>query len=343
MDKVLITGATGFIGSHVARMFCEKGIDLCCLVRKGSSLKNIEGLPVELRYGDVEEKAELSKALEGVGFVIHIAGCARDWGSYGKFYKANVEGTLNILEACCEKGVCDVIITASNSVYGEEDSGLVKNEESPLNSHYRYFFDKLFPSKLNCYRDTKACAKGKAMEYAREKGLNLTVIEPVWVYGEREFNTGFYEYLKTAKSGVPFLPGSKKNKFHVVYAGDLARAYFLAYEKKLKGINSIIIGNREAEKMERIYTLFCREAGIKKPRNLPKFLVYPLGFLMELLYTAFNSANPPLLTRGRVNMFYDNIEYSTKKAARLLGFTNRYSLDEGIKKTVKWYMEQSLI
>ncbi|PKM89530.1 MAG: NAD-dependent epimerase [Firmicutes bacterium HGW-Firmicutes-12] len=346
MPRIMITGATGFIGSHLTRVFCENQVSVDgvgCLIREGSSIANLEGLPVELRTGDVRDSIELTAAFTGYDWVVHNAGKVSDWGDYDEFFQTNVTGTLNVLEACVRVGIKNIIMTGSNSVYGEEHSLIVKNENSPYNSHYQYFADELFPCGLNFYRDTKALAKKEALVFAKEHDLNLTIMEPVWVYGEREFNVGFYEYLQTAKSGIPFLPGSKRNKFHVIYAHDLARAYHLAYTKQLIGTNCILVGNQQAESMEKIYRLFCLEAGIKKPGNIPKALTYPLAFLLELIYTVFHASKPPLLTRGRVNMFYDNIEFSIEKAKRLLGFTNDYTLEEGIKKTVKWYKEQGLI
>ena len=88
---------------------------------------------------------------------------------------------------------------------------------------------------MNYYRDSKAIATKKAIEFAKENDLNLTILEPVWVYGEREFHTGFYEYLKDVKNGLPVVPGCKKNKFHVVYAGDVADAFYLVYQKNDQG------------------------------------------------------------------------------------------------------------
>lgn len=343
MNKVLLTGATGFIGSHLAQVFCENQIEVGCLVRENSSLANLEGLNVRLRTGDLQTPARLVPIFRDYDCVIHNAAKVTDWGSYEEFYRTNVTGTKNVLQACLQAGIKQIIMTGSNSVYGEENSFAVKDEDSPYNSHYPYFGDRLFPCRLNDYRDTKALAKKEAIAFAQANGLNLTILEPVWVYGEREFNTGFYEYLKTVKAGVPFLPGSRQNKFHVVYAGDLARAYLLAYRQRLPGIHCFLIGNREAEKMEKIYALFCREAGLPKPANIPKALIYPVALVLELLYTVFHSPSPPLLTRGRVNMFYDNIEFSIEKARKLLGFENRYSLEEGIRKTVNWYKERQLI
>ncbi|MTI83173.1 MAG: NAD-dependent epimerase/dehydratase family protein [Firmicutes bacterium] len=343
MSSVMITGATGFIGSHLTRAFCENKVRVGCLIRESSDISSIKDLPIEFMTGDIKNIDDLTEAFTGYQCVIHNAARVGDWGDFADFYDTNVTGTVNVLTACVNAGIKDIIMTGSNSAYGEEHSPHVKDENSPYNSHYPYFGDSLFPCKLNFYRDTKALAKKEAIKFAKKHGLNLTVLEPVWVYGERELNTGFYEYLKTAGAGIPFLPGSKQNNFHVVYAGDLARAYVLAFTKQLTGINCILIGNQKASSMDNIYELFCSAAGIKKPCTIPKALIYPAALIMELLYTVFNAKTPPLLTRGRVNMFYDNMEFSVAKAERLLGFRNLYSLEEGIKKTVSWYKQKGLL
>ncbi|MBI4646299.1 MAG: NAD-dependent epimerase/dehydratase family protein [Bacteroidia bacterium] len=343
MENILVTGAAGFIGSHIAEYFCNKNFPTFCFIKKTANLQNLKQLNVEIIYGDITEYDTIEDALKGIDCVIHAAALAKDWGKYRDFYDVNVTGTLNVLKACKENKIENIIITGSISSYGEENCPEKKDETYPYNSHYHYLLDNIFPCKINYYRDTKALSSQEAIKYAKENNLNLTVIEPTWVYGEREFNTGFYEYLKTVKSNMPFFPGSKKNKFHVIYVGDLARAYFLAYIKNLKGINRIIVGNQQSDYMGKIYSLFCSELNIKKPANLPKTLIYPVGFVMELFYTLFFIKTPPLLTRGRVNMFYDNIEYSTEKAKKILSFVNEYGLEQGIKKTVKWYKENSYI
>lgn len=343
LEKVLITGAPGFIGSHVTAYFCRNNTSVKCYVRENSNLQYIEKLPVEFFKGNLNEPEKLNEACRNTDCVIHIAAFAKDWGKYKDFYNTNVSGTLNVLKVCKDNGVKHIILTGSVSSYGEENSIQVKSEESPYNSHYSYFLDSVFPCKMNYYRDTKAISTKEAIKYAEENRLNVTILEPVWVYGEKEFGTGFYDYMKTVTGKVSHLPGSKKNRFHVIYAEDLARAYYLAYKKKLKGIHRIIIGNRERAKMDTLYSLFCKELGIKKPKNLSKVVSYPAGFLLELIYTLSASKKPPLLTRGRVNMFYDNIEYSVKKAEDLLSFKNKYSLEEGIKRTVNWYKERNLI
>ena len=342
-NKVIITGGTGFIGSHVAGYFCEEGLNVYCGIRSSGDTSFLKTLPVHLIEFDIHNTESLKAAFQGAECVIHTAGLSNDWSCYDDFYETNVIGTLNVLKACHHNNINDVIITGSVSSYGEENSFVVKNEESPYKPIYKYFLGNVVPSRMNHYRVSKALATQEAIKYAETRGMNLTVLEPVWVYGEREFSSGFYEYMKVVKHGVPCMPGSKKNKFHVIYAKDLARAYHLTYLKKPAGVNRIIIGNTNRDLMDNIYNMFCKEMGVKKPVNIPRYLIYPFGLLLELMAELFQSVKPPLLTRARVNMLYDNIEYSTAKARRQLGFANEYSLEEGIKNTVNWYKLNKLI
>jgi len=339
--KLIITGVAGFIGSHVAEYFHKRNVDFACLVRDPEAVKFKQD--IEYIKGDISDYTSLNNAFKNANFVIHIAGLAKDWGRYDDFYKTNVTGTENVMRAAVDCGIKNIIITGSISSYGEENSLTIKNENSLCNSHYPYFLDAIFPSAMNFYRDTKTELTKKAIEIAEKNNLNLTVVEPVWVYGEREFNTGFFEYLKTVKSGMPYLPGSKKNKFPVIHADDLARFFYIVYEKQPTGINKYIAGNSETVLMHKIYELFCTEINKKKPADIPKGLIYPIGFLLELFYTIFKIKNPPLLSRSRINMFYDNLEFSVEKAKKELGFTSEISLEQGIKKTVEWYKQNAYI
>ena len=326
MRRIVITGGGGFIGSHIAEYFQEMGEDVRTLTRQDADLRKPDDVMAVCREARC---------------VIHNAAMAADWGRYEDFYDNNVTGTLNVLKACVKRRVKHVILTGSCSVYGEEDCSFVKDENSPLNSHYTYFLDKAFPCAMNYYRDTKRIAREKAIDFARDNSLRLTILDPVWVYGEREFHSVFYEYLKAARDKIPLGMGAKNNRFHVIYARDLARAFYLAYKTKAEGC--FIIGNRETASMDEVFSLFCKEAGYVKPRSAPKVLTYPVGFATELLWTIFRAKKPPLMTRGRVNMFYDSASYGVQKAKEMLGFESEYTLAQGIKKTVNWYKENGYL
>lgn len=203
--------------------------------------------------------------------------------------------------------------------------------------------DRVIPCAMNFYRDSKAIATQKAIHFAQSQHLNVTILEPVWVYGEREFNTGFYQYLKTVKTGLPYFPGHSNNKFPVIYCQDLARAYYLAYYKKLKGVHRFIIGNQDTIKMSSFLYQFCKASKFKPPKNLPLWMVYPIAFIVELMSIIFHLNKPPTLTRGRAKMYYDNLNFSSAKAWNILSFRNKYSITEGIQRTVRWYKINHLI
>lgn len=343
MNETLLTGATGFIGSHVLEALVAAGARTVVLARPEANLAFVRTLDPEVRYGDVRDLPSLCAALRGCRQVIHTAALVRDWGQRADFFATNVTGTLNVLEAARREGGSHVIITGSISSYGEEHHPEPKDETSPYASHYPYFLHRVFPSAFNWYRESKAAATEQAIAFARRVGLNLTVLEPPWVYGEREFATGFHAYVKAVRDGQRFMPGSHRNVFHVVYAGDLAKAYLLAWAKPPPGIERFIIGNPTAEPMHRIFALFCREAGLEPPRRLPKWVLYPLALAAEVGATLTRRREPPLLTRARVNMFYDSIRYSTAKAQRVLGFACDYTLEQGIRRTVAWYKENGYL
>lgn len=336
-EKILLTGATGFIGSHVLEKLCRAGFRVVVFARAESDLAHVRSLNVEVRLGDIRNLNPLREAVRGSTQVIHTAALASDWAPRDDFYQTNAVGTMNVLEACHLEHIRHVIITGSVSSYGEEHSEAVKDETSPYRSHYPYFLDRVFPCCLNWYRDSKALATRQAVDFAKTHHLNLTILEPVWVYGEREFGTGFYSYVKAVQDGQKFMPGSTRNLFHVIYAKDLAKAFLLAAQQKLSGVHRLIVGSPAAEPMHRVFSLFCREAGVRPPRFLPKWTLYPLGFGLELARTAAHARQPPLLTRGRVDMFYDSIQYSTDKARRCLGFECDYTLEQGVRQTVAWY------
>ena len=113
--------------------------------------------------------------------------------------------------------------------------------------------------------------------------------------------------------------------------------------KIVDGFNTYIIGDKTICKQEELFKLICRELGQRKPMNIPKAIAYPIGFLTELTASLLKMGNAPFLTRARVNMFYDSICFSTKKAEDELSFYSEYSLEDGIKNTVKWYKDNRLI
>lgn len=343
MNRIIITGASGLIGSHIAEYFLSKGIHPICMVRENSNADFLKSIGLEIVKCDITDLKNLTTIFSGADCIIHAAAKVSDWGKYDDFVNVNVSGTLNVLQAAYLNDIKNVIITGSISCYGEESSSVIKDECYPYNSHYKYFPGNIFPSGLNYYRDTKAEAITKAIEFAQVNSINLTILHPAWVYGEREFHSGFYDFLKIVKGGLFIVPGSKRNKFHTIYARDLAKVYYLAYIKKLEGINEFLAVAPRAEYQFTLFDLFCEKAGYKSLFRVPKPIIYFPAFFTELFYTVFQLKNTPPISRARINTFYDNIEYSSEKIRNCLGFTPDYSLEEGIENTVRWYKENNYL
>ena len=332
--KILVTGANGFIGSHIVDRLLMDGYQVRVLTRESSDLSFLPIEKIEVFQGELDNA---DKALKGCDVLIHAAAHVRDWGNYEMFYQANVIGTRHVLNAakCC--GIKHVVLMSSNAVLGEEDCVRAKSEDAPYKPSMSYLLP--FECSMNHYRETKAEQEQETIEFCQENNINLTVLRPVWVYGEREFHAGPYEFCKTVLSGVPVLPMGKDNRLHCVNVKDVARAVSLAAQKKLEGIRIYNIGNEEAPKTREYFNLYCRYMGKEPPHYLSFWWFYPLGFLLEMIARLIGSSEPLLLTRARVKFFYyDNI-YGTRKAKEELDFVARIPLEEGIKETVAWWKD----
>ncbi len=341
--RILVTGATGFIGSHLVRKLARDGFDVTALVRKNSSLKFLPKKNIRLIYGDVRDKINLISALKEFDVIFHNGAFACDWGRREDFYEINLEGTKNILQAMAENKIKKLILTSTAAVLGEEDCPSSKNEESPFLPRLNYFCSRIFESDMNHYRISKMQAEKEAMDFSSRNAIDLTVIRPVWVYGPREFNAGPYYFCKHLLGGVPFLPVGKSNLFSVVYVEDLVEAMVLVLRKNLRGINIFIIGNEDPPLAREYLRIFSQELGKKLPAYIPEIIFAPIGFFLELCYKMFKKNEAPMLTRARAKVFYCNNIFEPSKAKNELGFIARTPLEIGIKKTVRWYRQNGFL
>lgn len=336
-----VTGANGFIGSHVVEMFEQEGVACLCLVRPGSPVGNLleaVGRPriARAHLESSEARDVLVETFRGVDCVIHVAGRSSDWGRAASFERANVQATRNVFLAAHEAGVRRIILAGSISSYGESDSPHCKDEDWPANPLQTYPLGRWFPSAMNHYRRTKWEATRWAMEFAKENDLHLTVLEPVWIFGERESSSGFYEYLDAVRS-FPVVPGSRTNLFPVLYVRDLARAFLRVYRLQRPGVERFIVGSLRERTMEETHGAMRRRAGIRPPWLLPRGPSMILGTLLEFLWTLAGSTAAPPLTRSRVAMMFDSIRFSAERFHRVFGPFPETPFHEAIERTVSWY------
>lgn len=344
--KIFLTGASGFIGSHLAEEFANKNYLLIVFLRKKTSTVFIEGIlgknNVIQEYGDISNKESLDKAMKRCDIVIHNAAKVGDWGSYEEFYKTNVEGTKNVLEAAKKNKIKQFILISSNVVLGEEDCKKPKSEDAPYKPKYPYLLEKIFPSAMNHYRYTKMLAEKESIDFCSKNGINLIVIRPVWVYGPKELHAGHYYFAKSRLDGNKFFPASKNTLFHTIYVKDLSKILTGLIKKELTGINIFNVGSKKVNTLTEFWEEICKQLGKTSPVYLPKFIIYPVGFIMELLYTIFRAKKAPLLTRARVDMGFSNNVYNTKKIKTIVNIKET-ELSKGVKETIEWWKKNGYL
>lgn len=343
MRTTLVTGAGGFIGSHIAELFRAQGVSLRCMVRDRRRASFLRTLDVEIVEADLTRPDTLARVFTDVDTIIHTAARVADWGAYDAFHTVNVSGTIMIMRAAAAAGIRHVILTGSNACYGEDDTTEVKTECSPYRPHARYAMGRIWPSAMNHYRDTKTLACLHAMVLARRYGIDLTIIDPVWVYGEREFSSGFHAYVAAVAAGARIMPGSRTNRFHTIYARDLAQLYLLAREAHLPGVERFLACDTEAPLQAELFDMFCEEAGLAPPRRMPRSLALAAGLTLEAAAALLRRPTAPPLTRARAHLYYDTIICSGARARDLLGFRPQYTPRESIRRTVRWYIDNNFL
>ena len=174
--KAFVTGATGFLGSHVARVLSDAGADLRLLVRPSSNLKNIEGLRAETATGDLRDAASLEKAMAGCDTLFHVAADYRLWvRDPSPMYRSNVEGTRAILEAARKNGVRHVVYTSSVATIGFQGDGHPADEDSPVS----------LGDMIGHYKRSKFMAEQIALNAGRS-GMQVVTVNPTTPIGEQD-------------------------------------------------------------------------------------------------------------------------------------------------------------
>ncbi|MFH1542420.1 MAG: NAD-dependent epimerase/dehydratase family protein [bacterium] len=335
--KVFVTGATGFIGSHLVDQLVAAGYQVTVLVRKNSDLTFLPLEKIICCEGELRDPQSLEQAMKGHEAVFHLAAKVTDWGDKKDFYTVNVQGTINVIEAARRNQIKNIMFVGTAGVLGEENCPLPKPENAPYKPRLNYFLSNIFPSAMNYYRESKMEAEKEAIKLAQEYQLNLTVIRPVWVYGLREFQAGPFEYCQSLLHGLRFVPMGKNNRYQVIFVKDLAKAILATFQQNLSGLNIFNVGNVEILTARQFFGLFARLSLKKEPYYLPEWLFFPAGVVLELLAKLFRAKKPFILTRARVKMFYCHNVFDVSRIKQVVGFVASTPLAEGVNETIKWW------
>jgi len=321
--KILVTGASGFLGSSLTEALCSKGYMVRCLVRKSSDISFLKRLGVEFAYGDVTDKPSLSNALRGVNAVFHLAGLLGKWRvSKEVYHNIHAGGTETLIDICLQQGIRRFIYCSSSGVLGPLQS--LANEHSPYN-----------PS--NPYEQAKAAAEKIVL--AHKHDLDVTVIRPGLVYGPRDMH--MLPLFKSIKKRRFFIIGDGKALLHPVYIKDLNQGFLLSLENSKAAGEVYLIGGERPVTVEEFVSLVSEYLGSKASfRHVPLWCAKLLASIAESSGRLLGFEPP--LTHSRVKFFTENRAFSCSKVKEDLGYIPA-SLEYGLRETIAWYCQEGYL
>lgn len=321
--KAFVTGATGFLGSHVARTLADQGANLRLLVRPTSNLKNLQGLNADTAVGDLRDPASLEKAISGCDTVFHVAADYRLWvRDPNEMYRSNVDGTRAVLEAARKQGVRRVVYTSSVATIGFTSHGLPADEESPVS----------LADMIGHYKQSKYMAEQVAMEAGRS-GLLVVTVNPTTPIGEQDVKP-----TPTGRIIVDFLkrkfPAYVETGLNLVDVRECAKGHVAALEKGKTG-ERYILGGQDLT-LKQILDKLGQITGLSSPTiKLPYVFAFAAGVVDEAI-TGMLLRREPRATVDTVRMGKKKMFASSAKAQRELGWKT-VPVDDALKRAVDWF------
>jgi dihydroflavonol-4-reductase len=320
-NSALVTGATGFVGSHLVEFLLDKGFNVKVLIRKSSDRKWLVGKDVEYIDSGFFDKAGLRNAVKDVDYVFHVAGLVRAKTSE-EFYKGNLETTRNLIEAILEvnPNLKRLLVVSSFAANGPAKSESGAKEEEEPNPITHYGKSKLEEERLvKSYMDK----------------LPITIVRPPAVYGPRD--TDIYLVFKSYKAGLMTFVGFNKKLVSLVHVKDLVRGIYLAAISEKSVGETYCIGSSKFYTWEEIADVMKQVFGKGAIKlRLPHSLVYISGAVSQF-FSIFKK-RPSTFNFEKAKDFVQKYQIcDVSKAKRDLNYESEISLEEGIKETVDWY------
>jgi dihydroflavonol-4-reductase len=322
--KVFLTGATGFVGSHVARAYAAEGAELRLLTRSTSKLASIEGLAAEVVVGDLRQPEALRTTLRGCDALVHVAADYRLWVRDPKeMYAANVDGTRELLRIAREEGVAKVVYTSSVATMGFKSDGTIVDEASPVS----------LAEMIGVYKRSKFLAEHEAIAAARA-GQHVMILNPTTPIGPRDAKP-----TPTGRIIVDFLnrrfPAYVDTGLNLVDVGEVARMHLAALELGTPGERYILGG--ENLTLKQILDRMSAITGLPSPkRKVPHAVAMAFAFFDETI-TGKLRGKEPRATVEAVRMGRKYMFASSAKAERELGF-RVVPVYNSLRAAIEWFV-----
>ncbi|MDR3607135.1 MAG: SDR family NAD(P)-dependent oxidoreductase [Oligoflexia bacterium] len=327
----LVTGASGFIGRHLARRLLREGRSVKLLCRKGSEKKLPpdlrENSQIEIAPGDLRDRESLKQAVHGVAHVYHCAGNVSDWGTEDDFQAINVRGTDWLLQAALKNQVSRFIHLSSIAAFGTPSPGYFDDASS-------------YGKSRDPYSRTKAQAEQLVFDFHKTTGLPVTVLRPAVVYGLD--GTWFEEPMRMIEKGKMFLLGGGSGTCHPCYIENLVDAMWLVARDERAIGRGYIIADDDPISFREYFNSLAWIAG-KPPirRSIPLPMAHAIASACELGAKTLRSKNRPLLTHTAVQMVTTRSRMSMHRIQEDLGWKPRYSFKAAIEELRGQYHARS--
>ena len=326
MVTALVTGGTGFLGSHVVRALTEAGHNVRILRRQRSPRDLVKDLPVEHVIGDIMDIPSLEQAMRGCQWVFHVAAASDYWRtSKTKLYLINVQGTRNVLEIARKTGVGRVILTSSGAAVGLRDDGLPSTEAEPFNLPPQHF----------AYGHSKWLAEQEAWQAVRA-GQDVLAVNPAAVFGPGDLNQiSGSAVVEVARGNVPIYP---LGGMTVIDVRDVAKAHLAAAERGQAG-ERYLLGTEDASHRA-LTDLVAEIVGVPKPFiPIPK----PITPALAVAVNALRMVGLQLpINSDQIRLSARNVYFDCHKAWAAFG-KPAISLRQSLQDTYDWYVQQGVI
>jgi nucleoside-diphosphate-sugar epimerase len=326
-ELCLITGASGFIGGHLAQRLVAEGRRVRCLVRASSDLSLLAQLDVEVAVGDLTQPESLALAASGCRYVFHCGARVSDWGTVEEIARVNVQGTRNVLDACLGASVQRVIHFSTTDVYGYPGGAAI--DETHAAAGFR-----------NWYGQTKLAAEGEVRRVAEAHGLEAVILRPATVYGPRSTDV-VGEIARALLGGHMLLVGGGRAIAGLCYVDNLIDAAVLATRLEAAPAEAFNVCDGLELTWKQFTSDLAAGLGCAPARwSVPYWLANGLGFSLEHAYRLLRRATrltiAPLLSRQAVQVLGIDQDFSNRKARETLGWEPRVDYASGLEATIDW-------
>jgi len=329
-DRILVTGATGFIGSHLVKRLLKEGkYEIVAMARNPTKAEWLEKEGIEVRYADLGQPDTLENITKGIDVVVHLAARMKFHEPFEKMYPINVAGTHKLAKDAEKNGVNHFIYTSTTEAIGPAVGGIA-DENTPCNPVYDYGKTKLVSEQI-------------LREMHKNNDFPVTIVRPTGVYGPGDLYVAYSTVRAIAKGKLSMIPGDGSHYIQFVYVKDLVEGYLKIINNEKTLGETYILTSEDYYTYKEAFTIIANILGVPPPkRHVPVWFAKMGIWFIEKL-NALRGIDDFVFHVSVVDDMQVDRRYSIEKAKKELGYQPKYTFEEGMKETIQWYKENGYL